>query len=61
MNDVMKTLTAVATLFTPIAFNAGFFGMDFFAPVADLARWTGRPTFIGILALAVLAPLGMRT
>ena len=36
MNDVMKTLTAVTTLFMPISFVAGFFGMNFFQPSVGL-------------------------
>ncbi len=36
MNDVMKKLTTVTTLFMPISFIAGFFGMNFFQPTAHL-------------------------
>ena len=41
MNDIMKTLTVITTLFMPISFVAGFFGMNFFQPVAD--RWPPGP------------------
>ena len=34
MNDIMKTLTLITTLFMPISFVAGFFGMNFFQPVS---------------------------
>ena len=34
MNDIMKTLTLITTLFMPISFVAGFFGMNFFQPTA---------------------------
>src|SRR5436190_19318462 len=36
LNDVMKTLTLITTLFMPISFITGFFGMNFFEPVAHL-------------------------
>ena len=33
MNEIMKTLTIITTMFMPISFVAGFFGMNFFQPV----------------------------
>src|SRR4030043_2330715 len=30
MNEIMKTLTIITTLFMPISFVTGFFGMNFF-------------------------------
>ncbi len=59
MNDIMKTLTAVTTLFMPIAFITGFFGMNFFQPVANLLMWTARPSFYVMLAVVIMVPLGM--
>jgi magnesium transporter len=59
MNDVMKTLTAVTTLFMPISFIAGFFGMNFFAPSAHMVRWTSTPAFYVMLAFTLLTPLTM--
>jgi magnesium transporter len=59
MNDVMKTLTAVTTLFMPIAFITGFFGMNFFQPTASLLSWTGRPAFFVMLAIVIILPVGM--
>ena len=38
MNEMMKTFTLITTLFMPISFVAGFFGMNFFGP-----RWPCRP------------------
>ena len=32
MNEIMKTFTLITTLFMPISFIVGFFGMNFFAP-----------------------------
>lgn len=60
MNDVMKTLTIITTLFMPISFVAGFFGMNFFQPVtASLVSWTTLPAFILMLAVVILVPGGM--
>jgi magnesium transporter len=59
MNDVMKTLTIITTLFMPISFLTGFFGMNFFEPVAGLTNWTSRTAFGLALAVFILAPIGM--
>ncbi len=60
MNDIMKTLTVITTLFMPISFLVGFFGQNFFQPVADpLAKWTGILPFIISMGIMVLVPIGM--
>jgi len=59
MNDIMKTLTLITTLFMPISFIASFFGMNFFGPVIDLPNWTGLPAFIITLALVFITPFSM--
>jgi magnesium transporter len=59
MNDIMKTLTIITTLFMPITFVTGFFGMNYFQPVTDLTAWTDRPAFFVILAILVLLPMAM--
>lgn len=59
MNDVMKTLTLITTLFMPISFVAGFFGMNFFQPVDQLSIWTSNPAFIAMLVIVVATPMGM--
>ncbi|HXF84026.1 MAG TPA: magnesium/cobalt transporter CorA [Anaerolineales bacterium] len=59
MNDIMKTLTIITTLFMPITFITGFFGMNFFEPVANLAAWTGRQVLAATLAIILLFPFGM--
>jgi magnesium transporter len=59
MNDVMKTLTLITTLFMPISFLAGFFGMNFFQPVGFLPVWTDRPAFLLMLVLMAGLPVVM--
>lgn len=59
MNEIMKTLTLITTLFMPISFIVGFFGMNFFQPVAALPQWTDGPAFMVALAIIVLTPLAM--
>ena len=60
MNEIMKTLTIITTLFMPIAFVTGFFGMNFFQPVANgLIPWTDNPAFILMMIIVIGTPLGM--
>ena len=59
MNDVMKVLTVITTLFMPISFLSGFFGMNFFQPTVALDAWTGHTAFTVILVAMILAPIGM--
>lgn len=59
MNEVMKTLTIITTLFMPLAFVTGFFGMNFFEPLGKLTDWTTNPIFYITLAITLLLPFGM--
>jgi len=60
MNDIMKTLTVITTLFMPISFVAGFFGQNFFQPVAKpLMAWTGIPWFVLTVIIMIAMPLSM--
>jgi magnesium transporter len=59
LNDVMKTLTIITTLFMPITFVTGFFGMNFFEPVAQLFGWTARGAFLLTLLIVLSLPFGM--
>jgi magnesium transporter len=59
MNDIMKTLTVITTMFMPISFVVGFFGMNYFLPVARTDAWTGMPSFVVTLVILILVPVGM--
>ena len=59
MNNVMKTLTIITTIFMPITFLAGFFGMNFFQPVETMAIWTGSVAFRLVVSATILFPIGM--
>ena len=59
MNDIMKTLTIITTLFMPLAFVTGFFGMNFFEPLGLMKNWTTSPVFYSMLAVTILLPTAM--
>ena len=59
MNEVMKTLTIITTLFMPITFITGFFGMNFFEPIAHLIGWTNSQAFLMMMGILLLLPTGM--
>ena len=56
MNEVMKILAVITTLFMPITFVTGFFGMNFFEPVAHLTGWTSRQVFEVTLGIMLAVP-----
>lgn len=49
-NEVMKTLTIIATLFMPLSFIAGFYGMNF-QNMPELSWKYGYPSAIGAMTL----------
>jgi magnesium transporter len=59
MNDIVKTLTTITTLFMPVSFVVGFFGMNFFRPAALLDAWTTTPAFVVTLLALLLTPIVM--
>ena len=59
MNEVVKTLTIITTMFMPLTFIAGFFGMNFFLPQRPISEWMVRPIFYLILGLLIVVPLLM--
>jgi magnesium transporter len=59
MNEVMKVLAVITTLFMPLSFLAGFFGMNFFQPLTPLDAWTSRTAFALMLVAMLLSPVVM--
>ena len=59
MNEVMKILAIITTLFMPITFVTGFFGMNFFEPVAHLVGWTSQRMFVVTGAIFLGLPIIM--
>jgi len=56
MNEVMKTFTLITTLFMPISFITGFFGMNFFTASNPPPAMTGRIALGALCAAIVLIP-----
>jgi magnesium transporter len=54
MSEIMKRLTIIATIFMPLSFTTGFFGMNFTSiPFGSL--WL----LIGVLTLTAVLPVSM--
>jgi magnesium transporter len=58
MNEIMKTLTLITTIFMPISFLVGFFGMNYFVAPATFDEWTSLPSFALTMLVLILTPLG---
>jgi len=59
MNEIMKTLTIITTVFMPLTYVTGFFGMNFFEPLGNFKAWTTEPFFYVTMAIMVFLPIGM--
>lgn len=59
MNDIIKTLTVITTLFMPLSFLVGFFGMNFFMAEKPLLAWTQDAIFMIVLGLIIITPVIM--
>lgn len=56
MNEIMQVLTVISTIFIPLTFLTGFYGMNFdFMPELH-SEWS-YPIIVGIMALMVVAQL----
>ena len=56
MNEVMKALTIMASLFMPITFFAGLYGMNF-EHIPELGWKYSYPVFLGICAITTISLL----
>ena len=59
MNEVMKVLTIIATIFIPLTFIAGIYGMNFNPETSpynmpELSWYWGYPTSIGIMVVIAI-------
>lgn len=59
MNDTMRALTVITTLFMPLTFITGFFGMNFFQAVLPSEWWTGERMLSMALLAMILIPIVM--
>jgi magnesium transporter len=57
LNEVMKVLTVIATLFIPLTFIASIYGMNF-KHMPELDRPWAYPTVLGVMAASAIAMLG---
>jgi len=56
MNEIMKVLTIIATIFIPLSFIAGLYGMNFERSASpwnmpELGLYWGYPLALGLMAL----------
>jgi len=56
MNEVMKVLTIIATIFIPITFVAGLYGMNF-EWMPELRQWWAYPVVLGVMAVVAAGML----
>lgn len=56
MNEVMKVLTVISTIFIPITFIAGLYGMNF-QYMPELTQHWGYPITLIVMASLVISML----
>ncbi|MEO1450719.1 MAG: magnesium/cobalt transporter CorA [Bacteroidota bacterium] len=52
MNEIMKVLTVISTIFIPLSFLAGLYGMNF-ANMPELQQPLGYPILLGVMLIIV--------
>ena len=57
MNEVMKVLTIIATIFIPLTFIAGVYGMNF-QYMPELSMHLGYPVTLAVMAVIAIGLLG---
>lgn len=57
MNEVMKLLTIFSTVFLPLSFITGFFGMNFHSMVPELSATHGQLWVLGLMIAVVITML----
>ena len=55
LNVVMKTLTVIASIFIPLTFIAGIYGMNF-AHMPELGWWFGYPLALLAMIISMIVP-----
>ena len=59
MNDTMRLMAVITTLFLPLTFITGFFGMNFFQAARATETWTGTIVLEVALVAMLLLPFSM--
>jgi magnesium transporter len=59
LSNIMKTLTIITTLFMPLSFLTGFFGMNFFSASGQLNHLTSSVSFVLAIVVMVFLPVIM--
>lgn len=53
LNDIMKVLTVISTIFMPLTFIAGIYGMNFHN-MPEISKWWGYPASLLLMLLIAL-------
>ena len=55
-NDVMKMLTVISSIFIPLTFVVGWYGMNF-SKMPETRTWWGYPAVIAVMGVITVALL----